>query len=85
VQKWEYLYLARRIDYKYGGLLAAGLFEISWGDGDEMGFEERLNYLGDQGWEVVSIYPICLMHGGSTNTSDTTSIGVVLKRPKEEV
>lgn len=85
MQKWDYLHLVRNIDYvpDKGLLSIGGSLKYTWSDGDNMGFEERLSYLGDQGWEVISIYPVSLVHGTSINTSDTTSIRILLKRPKE--
>lgn len=79
--KWEYMTLIRDVEYKVEGILAISRTTYEWNDDDKMDFDERLNALGEQGWELVSAFPESSRYG-STSQGTTTSIKLIFKRPK---
>ena len=57
-------------------------FSGKWEDGSPKSVNERLNELGEQGWELVAMCPVALRE--RDNTAGTTSwIMFTFKRPKE--
>jgi hypothetical protein len=70
MQKWEYLKLESNIKNR-------GVFgnnpTYAWEDdkSNPMSFQERLNFLGNEGWELVSSFPTL------------NGYFLILKRPKE--
>jgi hypothetical protein len=82
--KWEYITLTRNIEYKVEGILAISRTIYEWSDENQdenkMGFSERLNILGEQGWELVSAFPESSYE--STSHGTTTSIKLIFKRSK---
>ena len=71
--KWEYITLTRNIIY-----LSEVKYE--WSDKNKIGFDERLNDLGEQGWELVSAFPESSNSIMSEGT--TTRIKLIFKRSK---
>lgn len=62
--KWEY----RTVMFDVSGWFLGGKL-----DGHD--FNDRLNLLGEEGWELVSVFDTNVAHGGTRN------VVAVLKRP----
>lgn len=71
MQKWEYRVLVRH--YESSG-------KTDWADKDKRKGEERLNAMGQEGWELVQVVPI--HHAESSAWSGlTTHLQYIFKRP----
>ena len=77
--KWEYMTLTRRI-VKYPGFGSSDVI-YRWDDGNPKDWDELLNELGEQGWELVSAYPQA-SSGGEAWAGVTDRIILIFKRPK---
>ena len=68
---------------KHEGILGQNTIYY-WSDDEtnKMEFQERVNFLGEQGWEVITCAPI-EGNGGSTPAGIISYILVLLKRPKQ--
>jgi hypothetical protein len=66
MQKWEYMIFAQSRDNQTK--------MTYWDDDktDQRGAKDRLNDLGDEGWELAAVYPLT-----------PTDFVYILKRPKE--
>lgn len=76
--KWEYLTLVRDVEYQPFGHNPSG---YTWRDKNPKEWGERLNELGEQGWELVSAISESSRYG-STSNGTTTSITLIFKRSK---
>jgi hypothetical protein len=83
MQQWEYVFLTRHIIY--GGIFTTRE-EWYWADekSNRMSAEERLNRMGDLGWELVAAVPASNF-GGLQFAGKTTAFTFILKRPKQLV
>jgi hypothetical protein len=74
MQKWEYL--TQEYACKTPGLIT-GSFEWDW-----KGINGNLHSLGEQGWELISAYPLAHLQGlGSSGV--TSQVVFIFKRPKD--
>jgi hypothetical protein len=64
-----------RWEYKTAKVEAKGWF--AGGKLDALEFDQVLNEMGDQGWELVSVLSVTQTHGSSRE------IAAVFKRPKQ--
>ena len=76
MDKWEYFYLGR--DINYHGLLG-GDVRYTWDDNDKSDLGDRLKLLGENGWELVSAYPVSTNVGAGVGGT-TTRIEYIFKR-----
>jgi hypothetical protein len=81
---WEYLILHRNINSEFKGFPTSLVVTYFWDDDpkDSRSTQERLNALGQDGWELVSAYPTALYQGQAW-AGMTTSISYILKRSLE--
>lgn len=85
MQKWEYLELS----YKREDVFRNNKRDMDnwvdenwvWADKDSRGLVKRLNDLGNEGWELISVYTDAGMIGTAW-AGRTTFIYYILKRPK---
>ena len=84
--QWEYLCLRREMVYETTGLLSGRLL-WRWDDENKndkntlLSVQNRLNQLGEQGWELVSMIPVSDQDGASI-AGRTSSVRFIFKRPK---
>lgn len=75
MQKWEYLFIDRgRIPAKE---LSPNEWPWGWEDGNELGYGNRLNQLGSEGWELINAIP--LIRDNSAGRTDV--VRHIFKRP----
>lgn len=79
---WEYLNLSiqREIKNNLGGL-TKGTVSWRWLDNNHATIPERLNELGRQNWELVSVTPIIYPSNDAPLLPVTQRIDYVFKRP----
>jgi hypothetical protein len=86
MQKWEYMVLERLMDTKQHIRLTKTFLSISssWLDdpNDSRSMSERLNALGQDGWDLISAYPKAQISGDAWSGVTSSQI-LILKRPKE--
>jgi len=70
MQKWEYLKLEHRLK-PHGIFVSEPAYYWEDDKTNPMSFQERLNFLGDQGWELISNFPTL------------NGYFLILKRPKQ--
>lgn len=70
MQKWEYQVLVRGFDRKDN---------FFWADDDKRNGQERLNAMGQEGWEFVQVVPISRTEPYMAGL--TTALHYIFKRP----
>lgn len=71
MQKWEYRVLTRGFDKND---------DYVWSDKDKSTGEERLNRMGQEGWELVEVVTVS-RSGSSSWAGLSTSLHYIFKRP----